>query len=254
MRFRKYFFPFLLILILCAGTVFSSALADVTSATSNGDGTVTVTFSSNDDNKLLFVYKTGDDFDADFTRYSYFWISTNGKSGMTVYDMAPGQDYWLLTENAGSGFTAPYAYTASRVTNFNEWNTPPKFAIFELKKRDSSGKITDPVNFVASELEDKNNYDSYGFRYYITWPHLRQAREVIWQLALELPDGYKYVVYGDIVTLPQGGDKVWGGEYVAMEDYFHLIQEMRGEVPVGPYKFSLYWNGQHVSTQTFSMR
>ena len=253
MRFRKCFISLLLILAICTVT-FASALADVESVVYNGDGTVDVRFNSNDDVKMLLVWKTGDDFSADFDRYGYYWVPIDGQSRITSYDFAPGQSYWVLTENNGSGYTDPYPYEAARVSNFNEFNTPPKFAIFEMKKRDASGKITDPTNFVASELEDPNNYDSIGFRFYVTWPHLRNSREYVWQFVFELPDGYRHVFYGNIVDLPAGGDKVWGGEYVAIEDFFHLIQDMRREVPRGQYKYSLFWNGQHVSTQSFNVR
>ena len=254
MRIRTRMLSFLLILALCTAALISSALADVKSVKELGDGSVKVKFDSNDDEKLILVYKTGDSFEDDMSDYGYIWLDTDEKKSMTVYDMAPGQSYWVLTENSGSGFTKPYAYEAKRPKNFNMWNTPPKFAIFELKKRDSSGKITDPASFRSTDLEDLDSYDSYGFRYYVTWPDQRQARDFLWQFVFELPDGYRYVFYHELVTLPRGGGYWWGDEYIPIEDFFHTIYNMRGEVPRGEYKYSLYWNGEHVSTQTFRVR
>lgn len=253
MRFRTIFLSFLFILTLCLVLTISSALADVTGVYGMGDGSAEVYWNSNDDEKVLFVYKTGEDFQADFDRYGYFWLSTDGKSKMMVYIMAPGQSYWVLTENTGSGFTTPYAYNVGRASNYNEFKNAPTFNKFFLKMRSANGSKSDVDYFIASDLENENSYDSYGLMYWITWPQLRTARTYLWQFVLELPDGYRYVLWQGVYELPVGG-YFWREDYLAIEDAFHLIYNMRNEVPRGRYTVSLYWDGQHVCSQNFMVR
>lgn len=253
MRRKHFLTVFLIVLVLCMAA--SSALASVTNVTGLGDGSAEVRWDSNDDGKLLFVWKTGDDYNADFTRYGYFWLKTpDDKSRMTVYDMAPGQSYWVLTENYGTGFTTPVAYDVGRAPNFNEWSNPPKMSNFGLKMRDTAGQITDIEYFLASDLENLDSYNSYGLMYRVTWPDQRKARTFLWQFVLELPDGYRYVYYQEITDLPQGGGWWWNVNYAPVEEMFHLIYQMRGEVPVGQYRFALYWNGQHACSSDFWVR
>ncbi len=254
MRRRTYFLYFLFVLAFCLAFAVSSAMADVSSVTGLGDGTVEVRWNSNDDTQVLLVRKTGDDFDSDFSTYGYRWLPLEGNGRMTVYYMAPGQSYWVLTMNSGTGYTGAWPYDVSRAPNFNEFSHPPKFSVFELRMRDSSGKVSKVDYFLASELEDMNNYNSYGVRFQVTWPDLRNSRTYFWQFVLELPDGERLVQYQEIVNMPKGGGYFWKSDYTPLEDMFHMVYDMRTEIPIGQYKYSLYWSGQHVASCDFWVR
>ena len=255
MRTRTCILSLIFILALCVVCAISTATADITSVTNLGDGSAEVRWDSNDDYRVLLVWKTGEDFDADFEKYGYYWLPTPAdKNRMTVYYTAPGQSYWVLTQNYGSGFTRPFPYDVGRASNFNEWNTPPKMSVFGLKTRNTAGQISDIEYFLASDLEDTGSYDSYGLEYRVIWPDQRKARTFLWQFVIELPDGYRQVFYQEITDLPKGGGWWWNVTYAAVEDFFHTIKDMRGEVPVGQYRFSLYWNGQHACSSEFRVR
>ena len=254
MRFRTIFLSFLFILTLCLVLTISTAMASVTDVTDMGDGSVVVRWDSNDDYRLVIVWKTGNDYDAEMSRYGYYWLPLDeGKNRQTVYIFAPGQSYWVQTLNWGSGFTTPVEYNAGRAYNFNEFSHPPKFSLFELKMRDSAGKMSNVDYFLASDLEDPNNYNSYGVRFQFTWPTLAKSRTYLWQFVLEFPDGYKLVDYHELVNMPVGG-YFWKCDYEALENQFHAVYDMRGEVPIGQYKYSVYWNGQHVASCDFWVR
>ena len=254
MRIRTCILSLIFILALCMVCAISTATADITSVTDLGDGSAEVRWDSNDDTQLHFIRKTGEDFESDLNNYGYFWIPTEeGKNRMTVYIMAPGQSYWVRTMNSGSGFTTPWAYNVGRAPNFSEFSHPPKFSLFELKTKNSAGKMTDTDYFLASDLENENNYDSYGIRFRVTWPDLAKPRTYLWQFVLQLPDGERFVQYHKIVNMPVGG-YFWRSDYTALENDFYRINNMRREVPVGQYKWSLYWNGQHVASCDFWVR
>ena len=253
MRTRTGFLFLLVVLTLFIVCAISSALADITAITPLGDGTVEARWDDGDAYNLVFVKKTGEDYDADLAAYGSFTVPTEeGKTRLTLYILAPGQSYWIATQGS-NGTTTPFAYNVGRPTNFNEWNTQPKIAAFELKKRDANGNMSNLDYYLASDLEDLNSWDSYGFHARITWPQLSKPRTYFWQFIFTLPDGYMAVYDQAILELPKGG-YFWDDKYVAVEDFFHQIQSMRGEVPVGQYTFSLYWSGQHVSSVNFWVR
>ena len=253
MRNKTWFLSFLFILALSLVFVISSATAEITNVNSLGDGSAVVSWNSNDDEKLIFVYKTSEDFYADMDQYGYYWLPTDGGSQTTVYIMAPGQSYWVSTLNSGSGFTTPYAYNVGRAANYNEFKNPPKFEKFELKMRSAAGVVDSVDCFFASDLENQNSYDSYGLLYWIKWPDLRNSRTYLWQFVLGLPDGYKYVLWHGIYELPKGG-YFWREDYYPLEDAFQAIYNMRNMVPRGQYTVSLFWDGQHVCSQNFTVR
>ena len=253
MRRRTYILYFLFILALCMAFAVSSALAEITDIKSNGDGSLEVRWDGNNDYRLVLVRKTGDDFDYDQSTYGYRWLELEGNGRMTVYYTAPGQSYWITTMNYAEEFNTPWYYNADYAPNFNEWSKPPAFTQFNLKMRNSSGKVSNVDYFTASELEDMSNYNSYGIQFRVQWPDLRNPRTYLWQFVLELPDGERLVEHAEIVTMPKGG-YFWKCDYEALENWFHIIKSMRGEVPKGTYKYSLYWDGYHVATREFMVR
>lgn len=254
MRRRTYVLFFLFVLTLCLAFAVSSAMAtEITGVKFLGDGSMEVRWDGGNDDKLILVRRTGDNFEYDHSTYGYRWFDLEGNGRMTVYWTAPGQSYWITTMNSAEEFDDPWYYDADYAPNFNEWSRPPAFTIFNLKMRNSSGKVSNVDYFTASELEDRSNYNSYGIQFRVTWPNLRNARTYLWQFVLELPDGERLVEHAEIVTMPAGG-YWWDCTYEALENWFHIIYDMRREVPVGQYKWSLYWDGQHVATREFMVR
>ena len=252
MRIRTGFLFLLVVLTLFIACAVSSALADITGVSPLGDGSAEARWDDADATDLVFVKKTGEDFSADMAAFGYFTYPTEGKTRMTLYGLAPGQSYWLLTQGP-NGFTNPFAYNVSRPTNFNEWKTVPKIAKFDLKMRDAAGNLSNVDYYLATDLEDLNSFNGFGFDTSVTWPQLSKPRSYLWQFVISTPDDFKYVVLAGPMELPKGGYS-WN-YYIAVEDYFHMLAQMRGgEVPVGQYTFSMYWSGQHVSSVNFWVR
>ena len=253
MRSGIRYLSFVLAAVFCVVLFAGSAAADVTKVRNLGDNSVEVRWDDNDATDLIFVWKTGDDYESDFRNYGYVsWSVEEGKNKMTLYGVAPGQSYWVQTLNSGSGFTTPYEYKASRVSNFDEWKTPPKIAVLELKERDKNGKVSKPKYFLCSDLEDEDSYTTFVIRCRITWPRLKEPRTYLWQIVAAAPDGYRYVLDAAVLEMPRGG---YYFEYeFPMNDFFQTLLAQRGEVPVGKYTFSLYWDGMHACSSDFSVR
>lgn len=253
MRLPRILIMVFAVSLLCAAVLASSALADVTRVRNIGDNSVEVRWDDNDATALIFVWKTGDDYEADFQDYGYVsWDTEDGKNKMTLYRVAPGQSYWVQTMNSGTGFTKPYPYDAPKAQNFTEWQHPPKLAACEIRERHMDGSVTKPEYFMTRDLEDSDNLSTYIVRARVTWPTLKNPRTYLWQIVVTAPDGYKYVIDADVMTMPKGG---YYFEYeFQLNDYFETLINQRGEVPVGSYTFSVYWDGKHACSANFSVR
>lgn len=238
-----------LILTMLTGT----ALADVTKVKPLGDGSVEVRWSDNDAEELILVPKMSEDYEADLAEYGRIVVDTEGKSKMVLYGMAPGQSYWLLTLSSGTGYTTPYPYKASKPSNFNEWKTTPKISRFDLREKSMEGRYTTVDYFQADSLEDMNNFTICGLQWQLDYPMLKNARSFLWQEVITDPDGFRTVVVAGVLELPMGMAYVYN-DFMALDEYFSAIMDMRNEVPVGTYTFSIYWDGVHVCSTTFKVR
>lgn len=253
MRKMTRWIAFLLTAALCAGMMLSAASADVTQVKYLGDGSVEVRWDDGDASDLVFVPKMSGNYDTDLANYGKILVDTEGKTKMVLYGIAPGQSFWVQTNHPGSGYTAAYAYDAPRVANFTEWRTPPRISVFIMRERSMEGKLEDVDYFLSSDLEDGSNYAGHGVKWQLDYPTLKKARTYLWQYVITDPDDFKHVVAAGVLELPAGVSWVYD-DFRELDTYFQTLMDMRGEVPVGTYTFSIYWDGIHVCSTTFKVR
>ncbi|MBR4712029.1 MAG: hypothetical protein IKP10_08325 [Clostridia bacterium] len=231
----------------------AAAMADVTQVRNIGGNAVEIRWDDTSADAVVFVYKTGNDFEADFERYGYiFWPVDSGKNKMTVYNVAPGQSYWAVTLSLTDGFTNPYSYNVPKAANFTEWQHPPKMQSCQLMEKSMEGRTTRLNQLSVRSLESENSLSTYSVRVKITWPTLKASRTYLWQIVVTSPDGYKYVIYDEFFEMPAG--RAWVEPEFQLNDYFETLYQQRGEIPVGVYTFSAYWDGMHACSSTFAVR
>ena len=238
-----------LVLMLLTGT----ALADVIRVKPVGDGSVEVRWSDNDAEKLILVPKTGEDYQADLAEYGSILIDTEGKNRIELNDMAPGQSYWVLTLNSGTGSSTPYPYKASSPADFSEWKTPPRVSGFSLREKNRVGIYATVDSFQAAALEDTENDSSHGLKWQLEYPMLRKPRSFLWQGVVTDPTGIGTVVMAGKRELSTDVDYV-SNDFMPLDAYFSWLLEQRGTVPAGTYTFSIYWDGQRVLSAAFDVR
>lgn len=125
-------------LTLLTGT----ALADVTKVKALGDGSMEVRWDDIDAEELILVPDMGGGYEADKETFGTIPVDVEGKSKIVLYGMAPGQSYWLLTEDSSGNQSTPYHHVASKALNFSEWKTTPSISTFDLRQKDMSEKFS----------------------------------------------------------------------------------------------------------------
>ena len=240
---------------LCLALMTVSASAAVTGVRDLGDGSVEIQWDDTDVSQLVVIFKMSESSDADVAAYGYTHYDVAGKMKQVNYYLAPGQSYWLLTIRQDGSWSAPYAYNVGPATNFNEWRTAPTLSKFGMKKKNMNGKY-DSLNFFAQEevsSRDALSKNGFGVTFTFNYPQLKNIRTFLWQVVVTDPYGCPTVVEASSFDLPVGRSWI-AMDYYPLEDYFRMLLDTRGEVPVGEYFFSIYWDGQRVSTESFRVR
>lgn len=239
------------VLVLCSFS--ASALADVTRVRDTGDGSIEVRWNDQDPLWLILTPKVTDSFEADRERYGFINIDPTTYGSMTIYYMAPGQDYWVAMVDSESYFTDAYAYTPGRVSKFSEFRTQPSISDWQLKERDGNNKPDYLASLNAKELENRPDNISYGVEFQYHYPQLKTERHYFGQIVITDPEELKYVDYAYEEVLPAGRTyaKV---DFYTLDEYFDYLTETRGYVPVGVYTFAMYWDGLLVCSVTFRVR
>ena len=254
MRKKIRFVTFLLALLLSVAMLPLSALADVTNVRSLGDGSYEISWNDAGATTLITVWKTSDNFDADYEANGFTTASLDsGRSKIVSYYMAPGQSYWFLIRDGSGNISAPYAYNAPSPANFNEFQKPPQLSNFQLRYRTRDGRYENVDYYSYSDLETAGVTNSFGFGWTFTYPTLKKPRHYLWQLVMTDPYGCAYVFDAESFELPAG--RSWlQFDYFPIEGYFESLMNIRHEIPVGEYMFSIYWDGVHVCSASFRVR
>ena len=255
MRGSIKFFSLLLAAVLFTGILSVPAMAAVTSVKSTGDGAVEIKWDDADAYELVLVPKMSDDFDADLAAYGVIVGETEGRTKVVIYMIAPGQSYWVYTRKANGDATAPYAYKAAKAPDFTDFKNPVHFTKWVLLEKTMQGKYNTLDYYPSWDMETalQEGTSSYGVRLQYEWPKLKNARSYLCQVVIMSPDGDKYGFNAFQQELPAGYAAAYN-DYLPLDDYFEYLLEQRGSIPVGTYRFTLYWDGQNVCSETFKVR
>lgn len=244
----------LLLAALLASLFALPAMADITSARNLGDGSVEIKWDNMDDMEIYMVSKMSDNFEADLKTYGYTKATLDTSKRKSVsYWMAPGQSYWLYTRRTDGTYTKAYAYETTRPKNFEDFRSPPRFTEWQLKKRSMEGKTSNIGYLPAIDMEQDLQYTGYGAQLKYTWVRQNKAHSYLCHVVIVMPDEERVVKDVFQQDLPVGMAYAYN-KYLPLENFFSDVLARRGEIPVGNYIFSIYWDCQLVCSTSFYVR
>lgn len=242
----------LLLAALALSSFASPAMAAITNAKYQGDGSVLVEWESNDAFIFMVPNMTGNIVN-DLQTYGFSNDSLDSKQKAVLYFMAPGQSYWIFTCDKDENYSDPYAYNAPSPDNFDEFKQQPKFENITLKQTGMDGKTTNVNFFSGRDIESDLEYTTYSAQIKFTWIFQKETHSYIGQTVIVTPDKERIVQDAYQMDIPKntaGGVKTT----VSLQKVFKDLYQRRGSIPVGTYIFSIYWDGKLVCSTTFNVR
>lgn len=232
-----------------------TASISITSVKRNGDGTCTIKWTGTRTStpyKVYYAQKTAYSYAAEMLQDLYIgrWPAVDSSdnkfygTSATVDRLIPGQDYWIIVEDA-NGTQDVYEYEPGRAPNFPDF---PTELTIQLKSRTGSS-YKEHTSFSASEIARSTNTE-YGAYIRLDYSMLAREREYLGHVAITAPNGA--VITDGLVDiyLPQGRSYSYFTFY-SFDDCFEILLDEFDEIPTGTYKWSLYYDGMYVATQTF---
>ncbi len=164
----------------------------------------------------------------------------------TLTRLVPGQSY-LLTIEDSQGNTLEYPYYAEPAPQKNEIG----MRIFiEPYRRNSYAKNV-PCDLTLAQLARPG----YTHALYVSLKYsmLAYGRLYDFQLALHAPNGFTDVIFSGSLEMKPGRSTLpdWGR--VPLDDYFSYLNRYYGGIPLGKYTATLYFNGDEVCSDSFTI-
>ena len=178
----------------------------------------------------------------------YYTDSSTYNTTAYMTNILPGHTYRVSVEDGAGKSTAQYSYTAPYRT-FNEFGINIGF---DLKTK-VNGKISKKLgSFSASDIQRNMGSTSYGAYIKLNYSRLKKARNYYWVTAVGLPDDDVYVTGQFQDDLPAGVTYYYWTFY-DLTSFFNAINRAKGYIPVGNYTWNLYFDGQYVSSASFTV-
>ena len=218
---------------------------EITGATANADGSVTLVWSDEAQNGPYTVcYEL-----LNAAPSAFGWTAASGVRGSAVVldKLVPGVSY-VFTVTDASGNQAEYAYYAPGVENGNGIGAKIRIHT-KLYRREKLLELP----FSAGEIMEDNG-TAHGLYMKMDYSMLRKARNYAFSVTVEAPNGFADVVLSGSLTLNRGKSEVPAWGFIGMDDYFSYLERYYGGVPVGEYEVSLNFDGKHVYTVTFNVK
>ena len=225
---------------------------EITNARLNNDGTVTINWddsASNGPYKIKYMYYVnGDYYSAEQSKHLIYTQedSWNAKT-YTMTNLAPGTWYWILVYDADDNMTK-YAYRPSVASNFKEFTVK-----ISMDYRSRKGSNTKNIStFSARDIKNRPKY-TYGAYIKLTYSQLKKARHYVGHVAISAPDGTVLTCeYWDDFDFSAGRSYTYWTLY-SFDTAFDNAEKLYGEVPVGKYTWSLYFDGKFVNSYQFKV-
>lgn len=220
----------------------SSSALTITRVWSNGDGTVSVSWSGGvGPYEILSVPLLSNSIHRDLESPACPGLQP---ASACIFDdhsgladrLVPGQDAWIIVRDA-KGRLDYHAHIPGEATPFPDF---PVNVTLQLRVPRGDGH--------AQHTADPDS--RYGADVLLTYPTLVSGREFKALVSITAPNG---TVMTDLVTevfLPGDSSSFHFG-FHDMTAYFSLLEERFSGVPSGMYTWSLYFDGMYVSSQTF---
>lgn len=215
---------------------------EITGATVNEDGSVTLRWTDAADNGPYTVYYEL----LDSAPVAFGWTAASNVTGnaITLTQLVPGTSYVFTVADA-SGSKAEHVFYAPALENGNEIGA--KIRIHTKLRRDRN-VLEYP--FSASEIMEDNGRE-HGLYMKLAYSMLRKTRYYAFSVTVEAPNGFADVVLSGNLTLNYGKSEVAAWGFIALDDYFSYLERYYGGVPVGEYLVTMHFDGKPAYTVPF---
>lgn len=214
-----------------------------TDSKSRGPYTVTYQYINNSSSVEQTTYRLGDTYNK-YMECPYF---------------IPGSKY-LVTVKDNDGYKTTTTFTYSTANTFSDdklkassikFTAAPRSISFSAVNNDnwSSAKTCQfSAKKMESDISSKTNH--YGLRLTIAYPQLSYSRSYQTLIAYYAPNGY-VDSYSSEVSYDKGNSDIyWNIHGIG---FFDDLYDKFGKIPTGSYTVKLFFNGQSVSSQSFSV-
>ncbi len=188
-----------------------------------------------------------------------FSIGSTTRHSIQSTEMVPGHSYTVYVTDDNDLILDSHEYVIPKSGTFEDGllkNTSVQITR-EYRKKDKNGKYIKINNLSAQEIMNAlaEGKELYGMKYTMKMPTLIKERTFLITLVFESPDGYICVEEARTYTfdrMPYGSEIVWFE--LAGDTFFHNLYKTTGDIPVGKYTVTLYWDGSWVNTTYFDVR
>jgi len=232
-------------LIALLNTHKEAAPVQITGAVQNADGTVTVTWTDENGNAPYSVYY--ELLEAAPTPFGWTATENTCDTSITLDRLVPGVSY-VITVADCNGETDEHTWYAPTPGTDTEIG-----AKFRFKPMRRTGRMTKrQPSFSAADIA-ADNEALHGLYLRLTYSMLAKTRNYAFQITVKAPNDFTDVIFSGTLELLYGRSAipVWG--FIPVDDYFDLLEEYYGGIPTGEYDVTLYFNGNEVYTEPFTV-
>ena len=225
---------------------------EITGARLNNDGTVTINWDDSAGKgpyKIKYKYYVNGDFYSDEQRKHLNYLEADNWNAKTytLTHLVPGTWYWIMVFDEDDN-VATYAYRPSTEPNFKEFGV--KISMDFRSRKGSNTKNISTLS--ATDIKNRPKY-TYGAYIKLTYSQLKKERHYVGHVAISAPDGTVLTCeYYDDFDFSAGRSYTYWTLY-SFDAAFDNAETLYGEVPVGKYTWSLYFDGKFVNSYQFKV-
>ena len=226
--------------------------AVISDIVANGDGSVTVSWTGGiAPYKVQYTLKRSDDFLADreaaYADGAYWNGAENAQDTSVILKrLIPGETYWIVVLDANDkGQRREYTSETSAFTTFP--------VTMELTPRQRIGDSISNISLLPIDTAGLDDSVEHGLFLQLNHNNPGEECELLMQLALTFPDGFKYVYGANNISFASG-DGCWRKwEFYSIDAMFAYLRKYQAELQTGDLRVDVYLNGQLACSGTVPM-
>lgn len=228
---------------------------EITGATLNDDGSVTVSWSDPGKNGPYMVYYEFCTDESEEDPDSWFWREfddpVSGRSA--VLDLlVPGESYWIcVRDNENNEDWYFFRPERMQFRGLKQLRT----RIIPRRQWAGKGDTLDYYSASAIEKARRNNNNAYGASIKVNYTDAPKGRLYDLRVVVYLPSGEPVVLHKESATLAAGsGENYSYWSFFDMQWLWDILIERFDSIPLGTYRIGLYMNDGYVGFQDVSMK
>lgn len=172
------------------------------------------------------------------------WYYDVRETYFTLTELKPGATYQIVLRDNHNQTLDTREFTMAQPAAFSD----VKMKLNWARVFSGDSMINDPA---ARSLTNKYETANYGLRCKWTFPKLGEDLEFSMLCVVTAPNGFEYA-HQEQVTFKRG--ETWTTWQWELEYMLEVLKTQFGGVPQGEYKVETYYNGQSLTTGSFSLR